>query len=253
MRLRGSIRVVAALAGALIGLACSSAPAGPTVPPLIGDGRRVLFIGNSLTYWNDLPLIAQSLADSAGGASLAVMVVAFPDFSLDDHRAEGTAQRAIARGEWEVVVLQQGPSSLPENRAQLRAAVGALNDEIRAVGAIPALYSVWPSDARRADFDRAIESYTLAAQDVNGMLFPVAAAWLAAWRRDPTLALYSPDGLHPSVAGSYLAALVMYGVLYERSPVGLPARVRLASGAQLDVTPEVAAVLQAAAAEVLDR
>ena len=95
MRLRGSIRVVAALAGALIGLTCSSAPAGPTVPPFIGDGRRVLFIGNSLTYWNDLPLIAQSLADSAGGASLAVMVVAFPDFSLDDHRAEGTAQRAI--------------------------------------------------------------------------------------------------------------------------------------------------------------
>lgn len=253
MRLRGSIRVVAAFAGALAGLACSSAPAGPAVPALIGEGRRVLFIGNSLTYWNDLPLIAQSLADSAGGASLAVMVVAFPDFSLDDHRAEGTAQRAIARGEWEVVVLQQGPSSLPENRAQLRAAVGALNDEIRAVGATPALYSVWPSDARRADFDRAIESYTLAAQDVNGILFPVAAAWLAAWRRDSTLALYSADGLHPSAAGSYLAALVMYGVLYDRSPVGLPARVRLASGAQLDVTPAVAAVLQAAAAEVLDR
>jgi len=253
MRLRRSIRVVAAFAGALAGLACSSAPVGPAMPALIGEGRRVLFIGNSLTYWNDLPLIAQSLADSAGGASLAVMVVAFPDFNLDDHLAEGTAQRAIARGEWEVVVLQQGPSSLPENRAQLRAAVGALNDEIRAVGATPVLYSVWPSDTRRADFDRAIESYTLAAQDVNGILFPVAAAWLAAWRRDPTLALYSPDGLHPSAAGSYLAALVMYGVLYDRSPVGLPARVRLASGAQLDVTPEVAAVLQAAAAEVLDR
>ena len=233
--------------------ACSSSPAGPSLPSLIGEGRPVLFIGNSLTYWNDLPLIVQALADSAGGQSLAVMVVAFPDYNLDDHRAEGTALRAIGRGGWEVVVLQQGPSSLAENRAQLRASVGALNGEIRGVSATPALYSVWPSASRREDFDRAIESYALAAQDVNGLLFPVAAAWLAAWRRDSLLALYSADGLHPSVAGSYLAALVMYGVLFDRSPVGLPPRVRLVSGGQLGVTPEVAGVLQAAAAEALGR
>lgn len=246
MRLRRWIGVIAVCASA-----CSSSPSGPALPPLIGEGRRVLFIGNSLTYWNNLPLIVQALADSAGGASLAVMVVAFPDYNLDDHRAEGTALRAIALGGWEVVVLQQGPSSLPESRVQLRASVGELSSRMRGVSARPALYSVWPSEARRADFDRAIESYELAAQDVSGLLFPVAAAWLAAWRREPTLALYSPDGLHPSVAGSYLAALVMYGALYDRSPVGLPAQVRLASGAQLGVPPEVAAVLQAAAAEAL--
>lgn len=250
MRLCRSIVVLVAF-GSALGMACSSAPSGPGIPPLIGEGRRVLFIGNSLTYWNDLPFIVQALADSAGGASLAVMTVAFPDFNLDDHRAQGTAERAIALGGWEVVVLQQGPSSLPENRAQLRASVGVLNGAIRAVSATPALYSVWPSEARRGDFNRAIESYTLAAQDVNGLLFPVAAAWLAAWRRDSALALYSPDGLHPSVAGSYLAALVMYGALYDRSPVGLPARVRLASGAQVGVTPALAAMLQDAAASVL--
>jgi hypothetical protein len=250
MRWHRSLEILA-FVGGLMGVACSSAPSGPSLPALIGEGRAVLFIGNSLTYWNDLPLIAQALADSAGGPSLAVMVVAFPDFSLDDHRVDGTAQRAIARGGWEVVVLQQGPSSLPENREQLRATVAALSGDIRAAGATPALYSVWPSEVRRADFDRAIESYTLAAQDVNGLLFPVGAAWLAAWRRDSTLALYSPDGLHPSAAGSYLAALVMYGALYARSPVGLPSRVRLASGVQIGVTPEVASVLQAAAAEAL--
>jgi len=255
MRLRRSLSTVAAAVflAAVAGASCSSAPVGPSVPRLIGEGRHVLFIGNSLTYWNDLPLIVQALADSAGGASLAVMVVAFPDFNLDDHRAEGTAQRAIALGEWEFVVLQQGPSSVEANREQLRASVGVLNGDIRAVGATPGLYSVWPSEARRADFDRAVESYTLAAQDVNGLLFPVASAWLAAWRRDPELELYSPDGLHPSISGSYLAALVMYGALYERSPVGLPPRVRLASGEEIGVTPEVATVLQAAAAEAIGR
>ncbi len=250
MRLRRWIGLVLAFGGAL-GAGCTSAPSGPGLPALIGEGRRVLFIGNSLTYWNDLPLILQALADSAGGASLAVMTVAFPDYNLDDHRGQGAAQRAIALGGWEAVVLQQGPSSLPENRAQLRTSVGVLNVSIRGVGAIPALYSVWPQATRRGDFDAAIESYRLAAEDVNGLLFPVAAAWLAAWERDPALALYSPDGLHPSIAGSYLAALVMYGVLSDRSPIGLPARVRLASGAELGVSGAAAAHLQAVAAAVL--
>ena len=45
----------------------------------------------------------------------------------------------------------------------------------------------------------------------------------------------------------------MYGALYARSPAGLPPRVRLASGAEIGVTPEVATVLQAAAAEALGR
>jgi hypothetical protein len=250
MRVRRLLGVAVAFLGAL-GAACSSAPSGPGLPRLVGEGRRVLFIGNSLTYWNDLPLIVQSLADSAEAPSLAVMMVAFPDFNLDDHRAQGSAESAIALGGWEVVVLQQGPSSLPENRAQLRASVGALNERIRAVSATPALYSVWPQNSRRADFDAAIESYELAARDVDGLLFPVAAAWLAAWRRDSTLSLYSADGLHPSVAGSYLAALVMYGVLYGRSPVGLPARVRLASGGDIGVPAAAASMLQEAAAEVL--
>jgi hypothetical protein len=247
MRLFRSIVAVLAVVG-MLGLACSSAPSGPGTPELIGDGRRVLFIGNSLTYWNDLPLIVQALADSAGGEPLAVMTVAFPDYNLDDHRARGAAERAIALGQWDVVVLQQGPSSVEENRVQLRESVGVLSEQIRAVGATPALYSVWPSEGRRADFPRAIESYTLAARDVGGLLFPVASAWLAAWERDATITLYSADGLHPSVAGSYLAALVMYGVLYGRTPVGLPARVRLASGVELGVTPGRAAVLQEAAA-----
>ena len=247
MRLR---RWCGILAVTMVAGACSSSPSGPALPPLHGEGRHLLFIGNSLTYWNDLPLIVQALADSAGGEPLAVMTVAYPDYNLDDHRARGTALRAIATGGWEVVVLQQGPSSLPENRAQLRASAAGLDELIRDVGGTTALYSVWPSDARRADFDAAIESYTLAAQDVSGTLFPVASAWLAAWRRDAALPLYSADGLHPSVAGSYLAALVMYAALYDRSPVGLPARVRLISGSEIGVTPAVAAVLQAAAAEV---
>jgi hypothetical protein len=214
------------------------------------SGMQVLFIGNSLTYANQLPLIVESLADSAHADQMGASMVAYPDFSLDDHWDQGDALKAIDAGHWKFVVLQQGPSSLPENRTQLRAVTARFDARIRAVGGRTVLFSVWPTIDRRADFDRAIESYTLAASDVNGVLFPVATAWLAAWRREPALDLYS-DGLHPSPAGSYLAALVMYARLYNRTPIGLPPAVSLRGGGVVGVTPQVAALLQAAAAEAV--
>ncbi len=67
------------------------------------------------------------------------------------------------------------------------------------------LYSIWPTIDRRQDFARAIESYQLAADDVDGVFLPVATAWLAAWDIDANLSLYS-DGLHASVEGTALLA-----------------------------------------------
>jgi hypothetical protein len=100
------------------------------------------------------------------------------------------------------------------------------------------------------DFARANESYRLAAEHVNGLLFPVGEAWLAAMRRDPSVPLYAFDGLHPSGEGSYLAALVMYATLYDKSPVGLPGTMRLRRGDIFTVTSAVVPILQAAADEV---
>ena len=214
----------------------------------MGEGRRVLFIGNSLTYFNDLPGIVQALADSAGGDKIAVATVAGPDLALVDHWNDGAAQREIARGGWELVVLQQGPSSTDVNRDSLRTFARRFAEEIAKVSARPALYSVWPTAGRRQDFARAIESYTLAATDVNGVLLPVASAWLSAIQRDAGPELYAADGLHPTVAGSYLAALVIYAKLLDQSPVGLPARLRLRSGTIVTIDPPTASMLQEVAA-----
>jgi hypothetical protein len=65
----------------LLGCACLSSDS--TAPRLIGGGRTVLFIGNSLTYVNDLPGIVQALADAAKGDSLAVETVGVANFALN--------------------------------------------------------------------------------------------------------------------------------------------------------------------------
>src|ERR1044072_1898429 len=71
---------------------------GATEPHPIGEGRRVLFIGNSYLDTQDIPGIVQALADSAHGDKLAVETLAGADMALLDHWDRGTAPPAGARG-----------------------------------------------------------------------------------------------------------------------------------------------------------
>jgi hypothetical protein len=182
---------------------------------------RVLFIGNSLTYANDLPAMAEAIAAAEQGPRFECEVVALPNYSLEDHWNQGDAVRAIRRGGWSVVVLQQGPSALNESRALLVQYAKRFAAEIERVGAVPALYMVWPSRARSFDFERVSASYAAAAKAVGGVLLPAGDAWRKAWRLDPELALYGSDDFHPSRLGSILAALVIYRRLVSATAPGI--------------------------------
>jgi hypothetical protein len=248
----------AAAAAMLVALGCREAATGPVdcsgVDPVPGEAKEILFIGNSLTYFNYLPDVVRALADSAGQLAPRVDQVANPDFSLDDHYLRGDAARAIRGACWDVVVLQQGPSSLAASRVQLLGATRLFAPIIRGRGATPALFSVWPAADRRADFPRAIESYRLAAEAVEGIMLPAASAWLHAWEADPDLELYS-DGLHPSREGTFLAALVIVARLYGVDPATLPSGVSIrpdgVGRVDVRIAPATAAVLRQAAAEAL--
>jgi hypothetical protein len=209
---------------------------------------NVLFIGNSLTYANDLPEMVRVLIESVQQGPAHVEVAAYANFGLEDHWVSGAARDAINGGGWDVVVLQQGPSAT-EGRPSLLEYSRRFDEEISAVGARTALYMVWPSQARLFDFDGVSESYALAAEQVGGLLYPAGEAWRLAWQSDSTLQLYGSDGFHPSAAGTYLAALVMFQQLTRLSPVGLTGDVVTSSGVVLQLSAETAAILQEAALE----
>jgi len=220
-----------------------------TLAPAPGGGDRVLFVGNSLTEGNDLPLMVEALARAAGRPLVADAAV-HGGVALEDHWNLGTQNR-ITTGGYRYVVLQQGPSSLPDSRANLREWTRRFDAVIRQAGGRTALYMVWPESHRPQAFPEVAASYRLAAQDVDGFLLPAGEAWLAAWRRDRGLRLYGPDGFHPSLLGTYVAALTICGGLTEASPVGLPSRLTLRNGRTVDIPPAEAATAQAAAEEVL--
>ncbi len=210
---------------------------------------RVLFVGNSLTSTNNLPGVVKALAESDGTHRLTVRGVTNPDWGLEDHWKEGDVQRLIQSGEWDVVVLQQGPSAT-EGRPSLIEFSRQFADLGQATGTRVALYMVWPAASRSFDFDDVSLSHRLAAEGAGGMLLPVGEAWRAAWRVDPSISLYGPDGFHPSPIGTYLAALVMVQQLTGLSPAGLPGTVT-AGSTTIRIDGAQVSLLQAAAAEAV--
>ena len=67
---------------------------------------RVLFVGNSYTYVNDLPSVIHALGAATPGAAVEVESVTAGSARLQDHWSAGTAPARIASGGLDVVVLQ---------------------------------------------------------------------------------------------------------------------------------------------------
>ena len=200
--------ILTALAAAAT-LSALAAGAGAERPPL-----RVLFVGNSLTATNDLPAMVASLARSSGGG-LEYRTITFGGYSLEDHWHQGDARAALASRAWDVVVMQQGPSALPESQVDLREWATRFAEEARVNGTRPALLTVWPESYRKSALPDVIASYRRAAAAARAIVLPAGAAWLEAWWCDARLPLYGPDGFHPSRLGTYAAALVAYGRLFK--------------------------------------
>ena len=195
-------------------------------------GVRVLFVGNSLTFRNDLPGLVHQL----GGTRTPIYAGSFtaPGWQLSQFAGDDGLDRLLREVHWDVVVLQEQSQvpSFPENdRAREFDPPGReLADEIRASGAEPLLFVTWahrtgdrrnvPGDTYAAMQERVVDGYEEAARASASAVAPVGVAWEEVLQRRPQLELWAADGTHPSRAGSYLAACVFYSLLTRKSPVG---------------------------------
>jgi lysophospholipase L1-like esterase len=235
------------VAGILLGISCYAGlvkvglARNPFAPVAGGDlqlarsgrsGVRVLFVGNSLTFKNDLPELVHRL----GGRRSPIFAGSYtaPGWQLRQFAHNDGLERLLHEVRWDVVVLQeqsQIPSFPADDRArEFTPYVVRLADEVRRAGAQPLLFVTWAhrtGDRRNVHDDtysamqqRVVAGYADAARAAQAAIAPVGPRWAEALRRRPQLELWASDGTHPSRAGSYLAGCVFYGLLTRRSPVG---------------------------------
>jgi hypothetical protein len=212
--------------GAALLLACSSdAP----LEPGTRLAYRVLFIGNSLTYFNDLPGTVARLGYMAD-VSIAVTSVAQPNFAVIDHvNGMSNAVEAIRGASWDYVIMQQGPTTTKIGRDTLVLAVRQLDPLIRRSGGRSALLMIWPPAGDLEAFAAVHQSYQQAADAVGGLFLAAGDAWRSVLTVRSDLPLYGIDGFHPAELGTYLAALVVYEGITGRDARSLPRQALVAA------------------------
>ena len=176
---------------------------------------RVLFIGNELVANAGIPERLGHVA-KAMGREAQVESFTVAGRTLADHWADPRVRAEIAKG-WDHVVLQQGPSAFPAERAQLAADAQRFAAPIRAAGARPALLMAWPRSDRRSEFPAAIASSRAAGQAAGAAVIPVAEAWLRILSKDPRAELYA-GAASASPLGADLAVLTAWFALFPAGP-----------------------------------
>jgi len=184
---------------------------------------RILFLGNSYTFFNQMPQQIQLLALSGNQPRLPeIHQVTKPGADLRDHWQDSASLRAIRRGGWDYVVLQEqstAPITRPDSMVKYARLLG---EHIRRAGGKPLLFLTWARKSSPSDQAALTATYERAALALGAKVVPVGTAVSLLPRRAPAIEFFHDDGSHPLPAGSYLAACVFYAVLYDRTPVGLP-------------------------------
>jgi len=201
--------------------------------------KEVLFIGNSYTYYNNMPQLVEQIALSFGDSLIYdSSTPGGANFNVHTNNTQTLAK--INQQQWDYVVLQaqsQEPSFSPgqvANNTYPYAEI--LVDSIYANSSCtePLFFMTWgrkygdqqncvaypPICTYLGMQQRLRESYLEMAFNDSASCAPVGMAWKKSIAIDSTLNLYSSDNSHPSIYGSYLAACTFYASIFKKSAVG---------------------------------
>lgn len=183
---------------------------------------RVLFIGNSFTYYHDLPRMIAELAKAGKQRTLVHDRETPGGCTLEKHWKDGKALAKIQMRAWDYVVLQDQSQAPLLKRDSMFEYGKKFDEEIKNRKSKTVLYLTWALQNQPEDQVAISKAYRDLAKMLNAEVAPVGDAWAAALQANPKRILHEADRKHPNATGTYLAACVFYATFYARSPEGLP-------------------------------
>ncbi len=176
-------------------------------------GQKVLFVGNSLSYSNNMPELLESIGKEFN-KKIEADCLCFPNYGLEDHWNDGLFQKKLKTDKFDYVIFQQGPSSQAYGRSSLQEFGGKISKLAEDTGAIPAYFMVWPSVRYYHTFKGVIKNHTDAAIANDASLIKVGTLWESYRANLNSTDLYASDHFHPSKAGSFFTSLIIFQFLY---------------------------------------
>lgn len=168
------------------------------------DTLRILFTGNSHTYFNDMPLMVQRRAIDEGH-DCRITMIAHGGWYLAQHAEEPDVRFNILYGHYDYVVLQEHAHPFGPEDKFMEAAI-KLNELIRTAGSIPVIYECWARKNQPEAQESMNEAHRRVADQIGALLAPVGENWWGYMKSWPNLEMYAEGGAHASPAGSDFAA-----------------------------------------------
>ncbi|MEZ5173239.1 MAG: PKD domain-containing protein [Bacteroidia bacterium] len=201
---------------------------------------KVLWIGNSYIYTNNLPLVFQNLALS-GGDTVVFDQNTPGGTTLSAHCSNSTTLQKIAQPGWDYVIIQaqsQEPSFPPAQVYSQTLPYAQILDSLvhdanpcaktvffmtwgRKLGDTQNCANYPPLCTFEGMTNRLRWGYKQMADTTQSIIAPVGMAWKAVRETNPDLELFSSDNSHPALAGTYLSACVFYNTLFRKTSTGL--------------------------------
>ncbi len=227
------------------------------------EEQRVLFIGNSYTFYNNLPDVLMALSKKT---KCPLKVESYTAGAMSLHGflnipAHAKARRMLESGKYDWVVLQdqsQTPAYKPEetmNSVPQWAQI-AKKADTKVLLFLTWAHAIDRNGKLQPNIDmqeRTSATYCRAALQCGAKVAPVGEAWTAWYFKYPEKTLHLPDRSHPNPMGTYLAACVIHGAISGKPLKGIPGTLRLGKQTIINIPDTAATALQKAANATLKR
>ncbi len=211
-------------------------PVDPVPQPLDkGKSYKILFIGNSHTYKNDMPASYFKKIAQQMGYTVTVKSDHKGGYTLEEHldpngETWSKINQDITNGGYDFVVIQEQLTRPATHPAKFYASVRTLVQKIRDAGATPIIYQTWGGKPGNNKLNgtgyktseelnyRVAASHATISKELDVAIAYAGLAFIDIDRNHSAINLYADDGYHPSAAGSYLAALTIAATIFHVDP-----------------------------------
>ncbi len=176
---------------------------------------RVVIVGNSFTYFWNMPQLVQAMGASQG-VSLEIRQSTVGGSNLKQHWLEekGTLTRKFLKEErWDYVILGDHSLSTIDTPKSFDLYAKKFTELVRSIGAEHIVYMTWAYKSNPLMQPTITKAYLALAEELNVKVIPVGPIWMKCRELRPDLNLYIDDK-HPTSDASFLIALIVYKSVY---------------------------------------
>ena len=192
--------------------------------------ENILFIGNSFTFYWNLPLVVEAMANERN-YNYDITQSTASGSSLKDHWFENDELKSktlIATGRYDRVVLQDYSLNPLQNLVESQMYFTDFIEWVKANNGTPYIYATWMykgiSNNNYDVVDPIQDALQPIADKTGAVMVPIDQAFRTIQKRHPNIPIFMSDNKHPSPVGTYLAACFYFRIFTGESPLGLARR-----------------------------